>query len=362
MNKYNPKNERIKRDYFRFQTQAKQKSDATVNGIRKAIDRFEIYNSHKDFNTFNKDQAIAFKKHIVIQKTVMTYEPLSKSTVLSTVTALKDFFQWLAWQPGYKSKIHVPDIEYLNLSDKDISIAKSIKYKNFPTLEQIRKVIFSMPSETVIQRRDRALIAFTILTGMRDSAIASLRLKHITNSDNIILVLQNPDEVNTKNSKQIFTYFYPIDDDIKNIAINWIKELRESLLFGENDPLFPRTKLSQDENNVFKPDGVEAIQWQTANPIREVFKRSFIENGLPYFSPHRFRNTLTHIGQQICKTPEEFKAWSQNLGHSDPSTTFASYGQLDPHRQGEVLKNVRVKNDVQLDEQEVLKKIRALIQ
>lgn len=342
MNKYNPKNERIKRDYFRFQTQAKQKSEATVNGIRKAIDRFEIYNSHKDFNTFNKDQAIAFKKHIAIQKAVMTNEPLSKSTVLSTVTALKDFFQWLAWQPGYKSKIYIPDIEYLNLSDKDISIAKSVKYKNFPTLEQIRKVIFSMPSDTTIQRRDRALIAFTILTGMRDSAIASLRLKHITHSGDTILVLQNPDEVNTKNSKQIFTYFYPIDDDIKNIALAWIKELRESLLCSENDPLFPRTKLSQDENYTFKPNGVEPVLWQTASPIREVFKRSFVENGLPYFSPHRFRNTLTHIGQQICKTPEEFKAWSQNLGHSDPSTTFASYGQLDPHRQGEVLKNVSI--------------------
>ena len=212
-----------------------------------------------------------------------------------------------------------------------------------------------MPSNTIIQRRDRALIAFTILTGMRDSAIASLKLKHITTSGDTILVLQKPDEVNTKNSKQIFTYFYPIGDDIKSIAISWIEELRETLFFSENDPLFPRTKLTQDENQIFKTDGIEKILWKTSNPIREIFKRSFIEYNLPYFNPHCFRNTLTHFGQQHCRTPEEFKAWSQNLGHSDPSTTFVSYGQLDPHRQGEVLKNIQFKNKLTTDKDAELK-------
>jgi hypothetical protein len=147
MTKYNPKNERIKRDYFRFQTEAKQKAQSTLKGIRKALDRFEQYNAYKDFGTFNKEQAIAFKKHLGQQKSKQSGEPLSKSCVLSTTNHLKEFFQWIAWQPGYKSKIHPPDIEYFNLSDKEISIAKSAKIKDFPTLEQIRKVIFQMPTK-----------------------------------------------------------------------------------------------------------------------------------------------------------------------------------------------------------------------
>jgi hypothetical protein len=44
-----------------------------------------------------------------------------------------------------------------------------------PTLEQIRHVIRTLPATTEIERRDRALIAFTILTGARDGAIASLK-------------------------------------------------------------------------------------------------------------------------------------------------------------------------------------------
>ena len=345
MNTINPKNERIKRDYFRFQTQAKQKSQATLAGIKKAIHRFEVYQNFKDFITFNKEQAIAFKKNLSQQKAIRTAEPLSKSTALSTLNALKEFFIWLAWQPGYKSKIHVPDIEYFNLTEKEESIARSSQLKDFPTIEQIRKVIFSMPTETVVQRRDRALIAFTILTGMRDAAIASIRIKHIDLNKDPILVSQNPDQVNTKFSKQMFTHFFPVGDDIKNIFIEWMRELKQDLLFSQNDPVFPKTTLVQDENHTFKANGVESYCWSNASPIRYIFKAAFENCGLPYFSPHRFRNTLVQIGQQNCKTPEEFKAWSQSLGHESTMTTFNSYGYIDTYKQGEVIKKIGLKND-----------------
>ncbi len=162
MTKYNPKNERIKRDYFRYQKDAEGKAEGTLALIRKSLARFEEYTGYKDFSTFNKEQAIAFKKSLSTQKAQRTGEQISKATVFSTLNALKEFFRWLSWQSGYKSHLHVPDIEYFNLTDKEISIAKAAKHKNFPTLEQIHKTIFSMPSETDIQRRNRALIAFAI--------------------------------------------------------------------------------------------------------------------------------------------------------------------------------------------------------
>jgi integrase len=59
--------------------------------------------------------------------------------------------------------------------------------------------------------------------------------------------------------------------------------------------------------------------------------------GLPYFHPHSFRHTLAALGERICKTPEEFKAWSQNLGHEKVLTTFTSYGAVTESRQGEIL-------------------------
>ena len=42
----------------------------------------------------------------------------------------------------------------------------------------------------------------------------------------------------------------------------------------------------------------------------------------------------------MCKTPEDFKAWSQNLGHEDVLTTFYSYGQVGSRRQGEIIRSL----------------------
>ena len=41
MRQYNAKNERIKKEYFRFLKEADRKSDSTIDGIRKAISRYE---------------------------------------------------------------------------------------------------------------------------------------------------------------------------------------------------------------------------------------------------------------------------------------------------------------------------------
>jgi hypothetical protein len=61
------------------------------------------------------------------------------------------------------------------------------------------------------------------------------------------------------------------------------------------------------------------------------------ERGLPYFHPHSFRKTLGILGEKICPTPEAFKAWSQNLGHSHVLTTFMNYGTVAQHRQDEIM-------------------------
>jgi len=79
--------------------------------------------------------------------------------------------------------------------------------------------------------------------------------------------------------------------------------------------------------------------WSTASPIRTIFKQAFAGAGLPYFKPHSFRKTLALLGGQKCKTPEEYKAWAQNLGHEDVLTTFRSYGDVGGHRQVEIMRS-----------------------
>lgn len=338
MQSYNSKNERAKKDYFRFLKEADRKSDSTIDGIRKAISRYEDYTGLKDFATFNREQAVAFKRYIANIKAERSGEPLAKATLHATINALKAFFKWLSCQPGFKSRIRITDIEYLNLSDKEVRAAQAPAVKRFPTLEQIQKAVFSMPADTVVHRRDRAAVAFTIVTGMRDNALASLRLKHIDLDRE--LVEQDPREVRTKFSKNIITYFFPVGDDLKQVVFAWVRELRESLLYGNDDPVFPRKKVIQDENCAFTVAGLEAACWGNAEPIRKIFREAFAGAGLDYFKPHSFRDTLVQLGKRLCRTPEEFEAWSKNLGHEHMLTTFRSYGSIDPHRQGELISSI----------------------
>ena len=338
MKKYDANNERIKKDYFKYQKEANQRSGLTVDEIRKSIARYEEYTSHKDFRSFNKEQAIGFKNHLTKQKNTRTNEVISKSTILHIINDLKAFFRWLAYQKGYKSKIDVYEVDYFNLSEKDVRTAKQAGYKDFPTVEQIRRVLQAMPTNTEIERRDRVLVAFTLLTGIRDKAITTLKLKHIDIDKK--LVKQDPNEVATKFSKRIDTFFFPVGDDIAQIVTDWYDYLTKEKLYGYNHPLFPKTRLEQDSNHCFKPSGLTLEHWKTASAIRNIFKKAFYSIGLPYYNPHKFRDTLVHLGMKVCKTPEDFKAWSQNLGHENPLTTFTSYGNIDPYRQGELIRSL----------------------
>jgi len=98
--------------------------------------------------------------------------------------------------------------------------------------------------------------------------------------------------------------------------------------------------------------------WSTASPIRTIFRNAFTAAGLPYFNPHSFRNTLVRFGQQACKTPEDFKAWSQNLGHEKVLTTFLSYGEVACQRQGEIIRDLANPQDSKpKDTEEIVKAV-----
>lgn len=343
MTKYNEENERIKMEYCLYLKEADHKAESTLDGIRKAIARYEDYTDYQSFKAFNKKQAMGFKKHLTNCRTVRTNEPLSKATMHSTLNILKEFFKWLVPQPDYRKHIKIMDIGYLNLSDNDVSVARSKKEPDYPTLEQIRAAMLVMPCKTELEKRDRAVLAFTILTGVRDSALISLRLKHLNIEKGV--VKQYPEEVKTKFRKTIITAFFPIGDDFRKIVEEWVIFLLEEKLYSQSAPLFPKTSLEHDENHAFTPVGLSKEHWQNTTPVRQIFRQAFEKAGLPYFNPHSFRHTLVHLAERYCKTAEEFKAWSQNLGHEHVMTTFTSYGTVATHRQCDLVQGLKLEDN-----------------
>lgn len=331
-------NARIIYEFTKYLKEAKRLDDSTIDGILKSVNRFEEYTGYIDFKKFKAKHAIGFKKHLLDKKSVATGEKLSKATVLTATRHLKAFFQYLVTQKGYRAKIHYSDIEYFNLSEKDTRIANAKRKRNVATIEQVKQTLEGMPCSTAIEMRDRALLAFVILTGARDGAVASAKIKHIDLVEQSFY--QDARDVNTKFSKTFTTYFFPVGELPLRIVSGWIEYLVQELGFKQNSPLFPKTKLAHNADQQFEAVGLLEEHWSNATPIRKAFAQAFEAAGLPYFKPHSFRNTLVRLGERLCRTPEEFKAWSQNLGHESVLTSFYSYGDVPDYKQAELLRKL----------------------
>jgi integrase/recombinase XerD len=354
---YNAENERLKRRYFAYLKEARRYSESYIDHVAKALHRFEDYTRFKEFRKFHIEQAIAFKRKLAEQRNSISGEPLSKATVYGTLAALKAFFLWLAGQPGFRSRVSYSDAEYFSLSEKDTVIAKAKRDRPVPSLDQILHLLRQMPHGSDIEQRNRALIAFTLLTGARDSAIASVKLKHIDIEEG--KVFQDTRDVKTKFSKTFTTWFFPVGDEPLAIVRDWVRYLTKDKLFGPSDPFFPKTQMGLGDEFRFEAVGLSREHWATTSPIRQVFKEAFSRAGLPYFNPHSFRNTLAQLGEHQCSTPEEFKAWSQNLGHEKVMTTFTSYGTVSRARQAHIMRRLALPKE---NETDLINQINQLIQ
>ena len=202
-------------------------------------------------------------------------------------------------------------------------------------MEQVKHVIATMPEGSDIERRNRALVAFTLLTGARDSAMASMKLKHV----DLVAgsVYQDAREVKTKFSKTFTTFFFPVGDEIRQIVADWVTYLREVKLWGNDDPLFPATHMVVGAARAVRGRRPETRALEQRRTHPRDLPRGVQAAGLPVLQPAQPPDTLVHLGETLCQTPEEFKAWSQNLGHEGVLTTFYSYGAVGNRRQGEII-------------------------
>ena len=331
----NPKNDRLKRDFLIYLREARQRSPATVEQARHAIDRLESYTGFKDFGTFNKDQAIGFKRALLSSKAQRSGKPISIATAHHVLQVIKEFLAWLHGRDGYRRRIDPLQIAFLNLTAKDERIAHVSPPKAYASVEQYRHALFEMPDVTDVERRDRALMALLLLTGIRDAVIVGLKLKHISIERRS--VFQDPRDLKTKFSKSIDTCFLPVGNDVEAIVREWVRYLTVDKLFGPTDPLFPKTDVRPDQHGSFAVQGLSGEHWADAGPIRAIFKAAFARVGLPYFKPHTVRDTLTQLAYRHQLSPEQLKAWSQNLGHASVLTTLGAYGHVSLERQGEIL-------------------------
>jgi site-specific recombinase XerD len=325
MSKYNPENERVKRDYVSHMRLAQGKQDATVVAALAAIDRFQKSTGHRSFKAFHIEQAKAFREKIASQPGARGQERLSAATMTSTLRNLKTFFTWLAERAGYKSRINFSHAEYFNPTAAHARIASARRESRVPTIEQFDAVVGKMAAQTLIESRNRAVVAFLILSGARDGSIPSFKLRHLDLVDRT--VFHDARSIRTKGAKTFVSVLFPVGDQFVTVLRDYVSRLKAELLFGPDDPLFPAPQMGHGDNCSFCVVGLSRRHWNNASPIRRIVRDAFEAAGFGYPNPHSVRKALARFGEQKVRTPEEWKAWSQNLGHENEMTTFRGYGE-----------------------------------
>lgn len=186
--------------------------------------------------------------------------------------------------------------------------------------------------------RDRAVVALLCLTGIRVSALVSLRIKHVDLVEKS--VTQNPREVATKFGKRMETFFAKGFDEAEAALAAWLGHLDEVEIYGPDDPLFPATAISPSANDGFRASGFVRRPWRSTEAVRKIVREAFETAGIANYGPHAFRHMLARDAAKYAKSVAELVATSQNLGHTDVLTTLRSYGQIDRDRQRALITGV----------------------
>ena len=200
-----------------------------------------------------------------------------------------------------------------------------------------------MESETPVERRNRALISYAVVTGARASALASFRLGDVDLEEGC--VDQDARHVRTKFGKTFRTVLMPVSEMAMSLARDWHAERSADPLSTPEDPLFPATEVGLNQDGNFVGTGLAKHGWTTSGPVRDIFRDAFHAAGLPYYNPHSFRDMLVHHLLGLDLPIETLKALSQNLGHSDLMTTIANYRQISLSRQTHLIKEGLRKRD-----------------
>lgn len=321
MTKTITKNEIIKREYFNHCRSAQGFAESTIKKYAQCIYKWQECFEGDDFVHFSKEKCDNLKKYL---KVVAEKNNTTLSNQYDILRHLKKFFLWLSEQPGYE-KIKKTDLDYLRLSKKETSIALERKDREYPTLKEIQKIVYKIPSNTEIEMRDRSFIAFLALTGMRISAAITLPIQSF---DPIKFCIEQSPRygVKTKNSKKILSTFLPIDwDDGEKIFLDWFSYLVNMKKFTAQKPMFPA-------NKNFSLRHISDQFWQSSNPARKIIQERCKEADVPYYNPHSFRHAAVAIVSEKGLTESDKRAISLVLGHENIGTTFGahSYGSLTP--------------------------------
>ena len=292
-------NDKVLHNWQRYAGRYDEKTtDAHLSSIRE----FEAFFENRCFSKIGDPDASLYR-NILLEKGKLPREEggLSSSTIRHRTSQLTSFFNWLMKQEGYRRlSANIPD--QFDLPKRQLAKVLPRTERLYPTLEEAKDMVASMPNRTQLQRRDRAMVALTFLTALRAGALVTLRLKHLDIEART--VTQDGSVMRAKNGKSFVVQWFPGVEVFEPYVTDWRSELL-ALGYEQEDALFPHAK---DLKRQLPPK--ERVQVLSTNgPVNRAFEVASHGIG-KVFSPHSARHFIKALGDQTCNSAEQRKAWS----------------------------------------------------
>lgn len=315
------RNWRDTRDYLTYCAEVRQNARRTVMFSRTALDHLLNWATDTAFSVV-PDLRPAYP--VWIAETLAGRAPSYIEKLLSTSRA---FFAWARerWPVRYE-RVRTDWIAGLRSKVRPGRVVTKELY----TLENVRDLV-AVNARRLVERRDRAAVAFLFLSGMRVGAFVSLPVRSVTfdyqvevNAAPMVLIRQWPDfGVRTKNSKAANTFLLPHSElaDLRAIVWEWHQEVAEGL--GQYGMWYA---LIAPDGETFLDDQAPGIHRSSGLRLR--LERLCQRAGVDYLSPHKLRHGHITWARGQCRTISDYKAVSQNVMHATLQITDSKYGML----------------------------------
>ena len=325
-------NGRIEHQYIEYLRKAKRRSEGTIRKMEASLAQWKRITKDRDYKKpLNANVIIDFTDKL------RKDSGLSHSSVKDNLIQLRQFFFWLSDQPGFKRSINKSYLEYFSLTPEEKYCHLNRIPRDYPTHEQVKTIIESIRIETFIDMRDQAMIAFMFLTGVRVTALSTLKIgSYIPETKR---VEQNPAMgVKTKYAKHISGRLFDFDEGLTKIVNDWHQLLIESR-YSLTDPLFPAAEPNK-VGLVYTKSQDLSHQHISSSRIRVILEQRCIEAGLPAFNPHSLRHGLTALAWTGMRDGMDIKALSQTLGHEKINLLLTTYGNLPFQTLDQSIRNI----------------------
>jgi len=319
---------------YEWQIYARRYDAKTVDAHLTSIRDFEVFQSGKPFGRINPGDCDKWRSELIARTGKETAGGgLSRSTVRHRASHLKAFFTWLRTRKGLTHLAGAA--EYFSLPRGALAVGGGERSRDYPTLDEAVTMLEDLPSSTLMERRNRAIFALAFIAALRESALVSLRLGHVDLERK--QVFHDGAILRAKNGKTFMVDFFPRTEPFQTVFRAWYQEAR-AMGLRENDALFP------DARTLELPWKI-ALLGRTAIPpmcssaaVDAVFRKACARLRFRY-TPHSARHAIAQLGDQVCRTPEERKAWSLNMGHSSEKITAQYYGRVTDAKKSELLRS-----------------------